>query len=333
MTGQAGRPRAGVAPREADLLTEQLRLLRRRNGMTLATLANRTSYSKSSWGRYLSGKALPPRQAVREFAQAVSVKPDRLLLLLEIAERGQSQPDGKAPEDAAAEVPLAAAQDPDADTDAESESESESEPVTGAEAASAPAPEAESPQARTPEHSAPVPAPASAGSPRRTRRWGLIVGAATGVGMATGLLAGMLVGAPESRGEPTSRGSSAKCAGFECRNKDAQAMECHFGVWTAAAEKVDGIHLELRYSPRCGAAWARITEGSIGDTARVEGPHNRSAASAITYDRDTYSPMVEAPYPAAARACVVIKDGGKEVCTAHGGASPLPEAVTDERKS
>ncbi|WP_338119403.1 helix-turn-helix transcriptional regulator [Streptomyces parvus] len=61
MTGQAGRPEVGVAPREADLLTEQLRLLRRRTGMTLVTLANRTSYSKSSWGRYLGGKALPPR--------------------------------------------------------------------------------------------------------------------------------------------------------------------------------------------------------------------------------------------------------------------------------
>ncbi|WP_354597949.1 DUF2690 domain-containing protein [Streptomyces sp. JL1001] len=320
MTGQAGRPGAGEPPREAGLLTEQLRLLRGRDGMTLAALANRTSYSKSSWGRYLSGKALPPRQAVREFAQAVSVKPDRLLLLLEIAERGQAQPDGKAPEDVVAEVPPTAAQDSGGDTDPGTE------PVPGAEAS--PAPETEPPGARSPEQ----PTPAPAASPRRARRWGLIVGAATGVGMATGLLAGMLVGAPESRGEPASRGSSAKCTGFECRNKDAQGMECHIGVWTAAAEKVDGIHLELRYSPRCGAAWARITEGRVGDTARVEGPHNHSAARAITYDRDTYSPMVEAPYPAAARACVVIKDGGKEVCTAHGGASPLPEAVTDERK-
>lgn len=322
MAGQAGRPGAGQAPREVGLLTEQLRLLRRRNGTTLATLAHRTSYSKSSWGRYLSGKALPPRQAVREFAQAVSVKPDRLLLLLEIAERGQSQPDGRAPGDAVAEVSPTATQDADADADAEPD------PVLGAEASAAQAPEAESSRARTSEHSAPAPA----GSSRRTRRWGLIVGAATGVGMATGLLAGMLVGAPESQGESTSKGSSAKCTGFECRNKDAQAMECHIGVWTAAAEKVDGIHLELRYSPRCGAAWARITEGRVGDTARVEGQHNHSAARPITYDRDTYSPMVEAPYPAAARACVVIKDGGKEVCTAHGGASPLPAAVTDERK-
>ncbi|CAM5232180.1 hypothetical protein STANM309S_06232 [Streptomyces tanashiensis] len=106
-TGWETRGREAVP---GSQLTEQLRLLRRRNGMTLATLAHRTSYSKSSWGRYLSGKALPPRQAVREFAQAVWVKPDRLLLLLEIAERGQSQPDGKAPGDAVAEVSPSAGQ-------------------------------------------------------------------------------------------------------------------------------------------------------------------------------------------------------------------------------
>ncbi|CAM5302002.1 hypothetical protein SBADM41S_09616 [Streptomyces badius] len=178
------------------------------------------------------------------------------------------------------EVSPSAGRDPDADTD----TDPETDPVAGAEAS--PAPETESPAPHAP-----------AVARRRPRRWGLIVGAATGAGMAAGLLAGMLVGAPESQGEPASRGSSAKCTGFECRNKDAQGMECHIGVWTAAAEKVDGIHLELRYSPRCGAAWARITEGRVGDTARVEGQHDHSAARAITYDRDTYSPMVEAPYP------------------------------------
>nr|WP_267891954.1 XRE family transcriptional regulator [Streptomyces pactum] len=324
MAGQAGRPRASGAPGEAELLTEQLRLLRRRSGMTLATLAGRTSYSKSSWGRYLSGKALPPRQAVREFAQAISVKPDRLLLLLEIAERGQ--PDGKPPEstdpversDASGTPPtVVTGPDPDRDPDPE--------PVSST--GTSVAPDAEPPMTQPPKQ------PTTSATLRRPRRWGLALGAAaTGVGAAVGLLAGMLIGAPASQGEPMTKGSLTKCSGFECRNKDSQRMECHIGVWTAAAAKVDGVHLELRYSPRCGAAWARITEGQVGDTARVEGPHNHSATRSITYDRDTYSPMVEAPYPAAARACVVLKDGGKEVCTPHGGASPLPAAVTDESK-
>ncbi|NEA85286.1 DUF2690 domain-containing protein, partial [Streptomyces sp. SID14436] len=167
---------------------------------------------------------------------------------------------------------------------------------------------------------------------RRPRRWSLLLGAATGVGMVTGLLGGMLISPPVSQSEPKAKGSVARCTGFECRGKDAQRMECHIGVWTAAAEKVDGLYLELRYSPRCGAAWARITEGEVGDTARVEGKDKLSATRSISYDRDTYSPMIEAPYPAAVRACVVPADGGAEVCTSHGGPSPLPAAVTDERK-
>ncbi|XKK56807.1 YjfA family protein [Streptomyces sp. ARC12] len=98
-------------------------------------------------------------------------------------------------------------------------------------------------------------------------------------------------------------------------------MECHIGVWTAAAEKADEVHLELRHSPRCGAAWARITEGRVGDTARVEGQHDHSAARAITYDRGTCSPMVEAPYPAAARACTSPADAPHLVAASNSWAS------------
>jgi transcriptional regulator with XRE-family HTH domain len=346
VAGQDETSRAGGSAREAELLTEQLRLLRRRHGMTLATLANRTSYSKSSWGRYLSGKALPPRQAVHEFARAVGVKPDRLLLMLEIAER--AQPDVRGPEATGAEPSdgtAGGAAERGRDEAPVTEEAGAAEPAERVVAGAAPAngsspaapasvpaadadpePAADPAGAREPQRAAP---PAAR---RRPRRWSLLLGAATGVGMVTGLLGGMLISPPVSQSEPKAKGSVARCTGFECRGKDAQRMECHIGVWTAAAEKVDGLYLELRYSPRCGAAWARITEGEVGDTARVEGKDKLSATRSISYDRDTYSPMIEAPYPAAVRACVVPADGGAEVCTSHGGPSPLPAAVTDERR-
>ncbi|WP_324616660.1 helix-turn-helix transcriptional regulator [Streptomyces sp. NRRL F-5065] len=54
-------------------LAEQLRFLRARSGLTLSGLAERTSYSRSSWERYLNGKAVPPRAALTEFAAAVGV--------------------------------------------------------------------------------------------------------------------------------------------------------------------------------------------------------------------------------------------------------------------
>jgi hypothetical protein len=149
--------------------------------------------------------------------------------------------------------------------------------------------------------------------------------------MIAGLGAGMLISPGASSGKPATKAGVAKCVDFECRNKDAQRMDCHIGVWTAAAERIGRSYLELRYSPGCRAAWARITEAQIGDTARVEGRQDLAAERSISYDKDTYSPMIEAPYPAAVRACAVLKDKKTEVCTPYGGASPLPAAVTDER--
>ncbi|WP_231627085.1 helix-turn-helix domain-containing protein [Streptomyces apocyni] len=306
-TGRDGRGRDESSRRKAGPLVEHLRLLRQRSGLTLATLAGRTSYSKSSWERYLNGKALPSRQAIREFAQAVSVKPDRLLLLLDVAKRGQ--PDGNAPEH----------------TDPADRPASEAAPA-------APDPEPGLVPGMDVYRDQPSEESAPRAVSRRPRRWGVLLGSAIALGMAAGLLGGMLITARTSLGESMPERSAVKCAGFECRNKDAQRMECHIGVWTAAAEKVQEVYLELRYSPSCGAAWARITEGQIGDTARVEGKRDLSAARSISYDQDTYSPMIEAPYPAAVRACAVLEDGGTEVCTPRGGASPLPAAVTDERK-
>ncbi|MFF9497964.1 peptidoglycan-binding protein [Streptomyces flaveolus] len=63
-----------------------LRRLKDRSGMSLASLAAKTSYSSSSWERYLNGKALPPRKAVEEVAQVTGADPTRLLALHEVAE-------------------------------------------------------------------------------------------------------------------------------------------------------------------------------------------------------------------------------------------------------
>ncbi|MFF9673393.1 MULTISPECIES: helix-turn-helix domain-containing protein [Streptomyces] len=64
----------------------QLRRLKDRSGMSLTSLAAKTGYSRSSWERYLNGKALPPRQAVEELARATGADPARLLALHEVAE-------------------------------------------------------------------------------------------------------------------------------------------------------------------------------------------------------------------------------------------------------
>ncbi|MFB7216385.1 helix-turn-helix domain-containing protein [Streptomyces sp. NPDC056255] len=63
-----------------------LRRLKDRSGLSLVSLASKTRYSRSSWERYLNGKALPPRQAVEELARVTGADPVRLLVLHEVAE-------------------------------------------------------------------------------------------------------------------------------------------------------------------------------------------------------------------------------------------------------
>ncbi|MFP8883194.1 DUF2690 domain-containing protein [Streptomyces mangrovi] len=150
--------------------------------------------------------------------------------------------------------------------------------------------------------------------------------------LVTGIMiGGWFFGGNEPAGQDRrSAGAEPGCTEYECRDKDSQRLGCHIGAWTAAATWSGRTYIELRYSPRRRAAWARITDAEVGDTARVEGPKGVHNQRSVTYENDTYSPMVEAAYPAAARACGVVR--GKEVCTPQGGSSPLPPALTDERE-
>ncbi|WP_306320435.1 MULTISPECIES: helix-turn-helix domain-containing protein [unclassified Streptomyces] len=66
-------------------LAVQLRRIKDHSGLTLRTVAVRTGYSRSSWDRYLNGKALPPRSAVAAFVEVCGGDVERLLALHEVA--------------------------------------------------------------------------------------------------------------------------------------------------------------------------------------------------------------------------------------------------------
>ncbi|MFJ6899161.1 DUF2690 domain-containing protein [Streptomyces hokutonensis] len=74
------------------LLTERLRLLKQRTGLSLAALAAVTPYSKSTWHRYLNGDQLPPRSAVEALARLARTDPGPLLSLWDTAVREQPRP-------------------------------------------------------------------------------------------------------------------------------------------------------------------------------------------------------------------------------------------------
>ncbi|MER5874732.1 MULTISPECIES: peptidoglycan-binding protein [unclassified Streptomyces] len=93
---------AELDPRVRQLLV-RLRRLKDHNGLTMRQLAARTGYSAKSWERYLSGRSVPPRDAVEAMARIGGEDPTRLLALHEVAvaaRRGRPQgaPEQDAPE-------------------------------------------------------------------------------------------------------------------------------------------------------------------------------------------------------------------------------------------
>ncbi|SEE40634.1 Helix-turn-helix domain-containing protein [Streptomyces sp. 3213] len=81
-----------VTVERQPLLTERLRLLKQRTGLSLAALAAVTPYSKSTWHRYLNGDQVPPRAAVEALARLAHTDPGPLLALWDTAVREQPRP-------------------------------------------------------------------------------------------------------------------------------------------------------------------------------------------------------------------------------------------------
>ncbi|MFE1730710.1 helix-turn-helix domain-containing protein [Streptomyces bacillaris] len=212
-------------------MSAELRRLRELNRLTLAALAKRTNYSKSSWERYLNGKVIPPESAVIAFAQTVGVRPDELLMLrnrAERAERAEREQTGDAPVrgPAAAESGgrVTAGPDraaggevaPEAEGSGEAEVEGHAAGTSLAASVSVPVPAPASlpaavPAAASDLASAPAPEPAAGGSsdgggspsPRKAVagpwRKGLVLAGIASVGAAVGLAVGIPLGTDRGR--------------------------------------------------------------------------------------------------------------------------------------
>ncbi|MCZ4611775.1 helix-turn-helix transcriptional regulator, partial [Streptomyces sp. Lzd4kr] len=87
---------------ERARLAAVLRELKGRTGLSLAGLAAKTAFSKSSWDRYLNGRTLPQRDAVQELCRLAGEPEGRCLALWEIAEsEGSGRAAAQPPEEAA----------------------------------------------------------------------------------------------------------------------------------------------------------------------------------------------------------------------------------------
>ncbi|MBL1081398.1 DUF2690 domain-containing protein [Streptomyces actinomycinicus] len=88
-------PRWKALPEDLDPqikeFTGQLRRLLDRSGLSVAVLADRTGYSRTSWERYLDGRLLAPKGAVIALAEATGNHSVHLVTLWELAERAWSR--------------------------------------------------------------------------------------------------------------------------------------------------------------------------------------------------------------------------------------------------
>jgi hypothetical protein len=88
-------PRWRPLPEELDPqireFTSQLRRLVDRSGMSVASIADSTGYSKSSWEKYLGGRLLPPRGAAHALAEVTNTDIRHIETMWELAERAWSR--------------------------------------------------------------------------------------------------------------------------------------------------------------------------------------------------------------------------------------------------
>ncbi|MBZ3907511.1 MULTISPECIES: helix-turn-helix domain-containing protein [Streptomyces] len=88
-------PRWRALPDELDPQVRefagQLRRLVDRSGLSIAAVADRTGYSKTSWERYLNGRLLAPKGAIVALAEVTGTDPVHLTTMWELAERAWSR--------------------------------------------------------------------------------------------------------------------------------------------------------------------------------------------------------------------------------------------------
>ncbi|GHD99235.1 helix-turn-helix domain-containing protein [Streptomyces alanosinicus] len=276
---------------ERERLAETLRGLRARTGLSLAALAAKTPYSKSSWDRYLNGRTVPPRQAVAELCELAGEHPGRPLALWELADAVSS---GRAA---------------GGGTGAAGHGR---RPV----AAPSPAP------ARTP-----VP-PVAHGRPARGRlaavTGGLAVVAVVVTLAATGVLGGS---APDRRTTPSPSPSAPVqgCHGDGCTGKDPETYGCGAEPVpvTLGRKSFPGpTVVKIRHSSACGAVWARIDLGRVGDRAEILVPRHAPGRIQVKdrHDaRDSLStPMVAASGPDLDRVRACLVRDGERYCFGTG---------------
>ncbi|MER6396503.1 DUF2690 domain-containing protein [Kitasatospora sp. NPDC001603] len=317
----------------ARRLTEELRAVKDATGFSLSELASRTHYSRASWERWLNGKRVVTEQALDALIGAVECDGPALRALWEQTAAGAR--DAAGTDGVPADTEAQASPDPDGPA-------VQVPAVEGAGADPAPEPEAEPAE---PDGAEPVveDRPEPAPSVRWWRRPVALVGCAAAVA-ALMVLAGVhytrgdgaepatvaqvtgsgrsstTTATPTARTAPT----ESSCQAMGCSHKDPKATGCGADARTLLTGNIGKVVIYLRYSQRCQAAWAAITEGAPDDWATITSSGGETETALIHWGYDNYSAMVNAADPNATfRVCGHQPAG--DACTA--GVSGLAEMI------
>ncbi|WP_069173661.1 helix-turn-helix domain-containing protein [Streptomyces griseus] len=263
---------------ECAALAEGLRAVRARTGLSLAALAGRTPYSKSSWERYLNGKLPVPRQAVETLCVLAGEHPGRLLALWELADAewsGRARSTARPPAS-----PGPAAPDAGRTTAPTRPALRRRLPALGAGAAVAAA--AMTAALWLPTH---------------------IVGDPGTPGSAA------LDPAPGCRG--------SACDGEDPARMFC-GLPGRADVLGPLHRTRTGAQMELRYSPVCAAAWGRVWHTRVGDTVEVSVPGAPPRRVVIRTTADTrayrFTPMLGGDHRAGLRLCFLPAGGAAREC-------------------
>jgi hypothetical protein len=268
---------------ESARLAAGLRELKERTGLSLAGLAAKTTFSKSSWERYLNGRTLPPRPAVQELCRLAGEPPGRYLALRDLAQSEWSD----APK--------------------------EPTPTTTTTTTTKPSP------SPTP---TPAPAPGGATDAAGHRGATAVAVLVSVSALVFGAVVLTLLLLPHgSEGARPSASSSAspsvtgpRCRDTGCEGEDPLVMQCDPAPQTLAEHvTATGASVQLRYSEMCGATWVRMWGTRIGDAVELRG-HLARVRNRIEADTYVHTLMATTRAGTVIRACFLPATGGEREC-------------------
>ncbi|WNE94123.1 helix-turn-helix domain-containing protein [Streptomyces luomodiensis] len=291
----------GPAP-ECAALAEGLRDVRARTGLSLAALAERTAYSKSSWERYLNGKKPVPRQAVLALCALAQEPTGRLLALWELADAEWSGRARHAP--------------------------STSTPSTPAVPPPVPAPAA----AGAPSATAVLTATGATGITtaalgKAWHRWLFLLGAGVAALAATAVITALSV-QDSGAGQATSLASPVLEPPVGCRGKTCEGKDSGAPTFCSLPDRSEvlgpkhrtrtGAFVQIRYSKVCAAAWGRFWHAKVGDAIEISAPGSPSQREEVADVHDTkaylFTYMVDASETTGLRVCFDPVGVGRPEC-------------------